>query len=99
MRPATQVVRIKPPRSNANDKAISHIGTPNGTRTNMAIGEVNGIILNQNASGPCGSLTNTPNDRMYVNSNGIVMGSINCCVSVSLSTADPTAANKALYSR
>ena len=38
----------------ATDKSICHGGTPNGIRTIITIGEVNGIMDVQNAKGPSG---------------------------------------------
>ena len=64
MRAATQVAKTKPATNIANESAICQTGTPKGIRTNMAIGEVKGIKLNQVAIVPCGSLINTPNDRI-----------------------------------
>jgi hypothetical protein len=60
------------------------------------MGEVNGIIEHHMANGPSGfSALNMPAYRakMIIK----VMGTINCCVSDSLSTADPMAANKEAY--
>ena len=81
------------------DTANCQSGTPKGTRTIMATGAVNGITDNQNASELSGLLIRNEKDKIYVNNSGKVMGNINCCVSVSLSTAEPTAANNALYNK
>ena len=99
MRDATHVVNKNPPIINAPDRNNCQSGTPNGTRTIIATGAVNGIIDSQKAKELSGLLIKNANDNIYVNSRGKVIGNINCCVSVSLSTAEPTAANKALYSR
>ena len=64
----------------------------------MTTGEVRGIMENQKATGPSGFVTTAPDIAMD-NISGILTGSINCCVSVSESTADPTAANKDAYKR
>ena len=48
MRDATQVVNMKPPIRSATERPNSHIGTPNGNLTIIAIGDVKGIMLNQN---------------------------------------------------
>ena len=76
----------------------SHRGTPEGIRINMAIGEVSGIIDNHQASGPLGSSAIGIMSTI-VNNRGMVIGIINCCESVSLSTADPTAAKREAYSK
>jgi hypothetical protein len=57
----------------------------------MATGEVNGIIDNQNPKGPSGLFINEK--LPYIPSiNGKIANKVNCCVSVSLSTAEPIAA-------
>ncbi len=96
MRAATQVVNRKPMIMEPIEAAICQAGTPNGIRIIMAIGEVNGMMDNTTASVLSGLLIITVCDSMKVNTSGRVTGSMNCCVSVSLSTAEPTAANKAL---
>ena len=88
---------IKPPMSKLTDKANSQTGTPKGRRTIITMGEVKGMMLNQNAIAPSGSsitlvVATIPKIK------GIVTGSINCWVSVSLSTAEPIAAKRAAYS-
>lgn len=50
MRDATQVVNTKPMIIKAIDMAICQSGTPNGMRTIMATGAVNGTMDNQKAS-------------------------------------------------
>ena len=62
----------------------------------ITIGDVNGIIEHQNASelsGFSSMVCRAINEKI----NGMVIGNINCCESVSESTAEPTAANKAPY--
>ncbi len=54
----------------------------------MTMGDVNGIIENQKAIAPSGFLI-TLCATIIAKISGTVMGSINCCVSVSLSTAEP----------
>jgi hypothetical protein len=57
----------------------------------MATGEVNGIIDNQNPIGPSGLFIKEK--LPYIPSiNGKIANKVNCCVSVSLSTAEPIAA-------
>jgi hypothetical protein len=80
------------------ERANCHAGTPKGKRVSMIMGEVNGIIENQNANGPSGDfipLIITIMARIR----GRVIGSVSCWVSVTLSTAEPTAANMAAYNR
>ena len=72
------------------------MGIPKGIRAIIAIGEVKGIMENQTANELCGLVIILPITTID-NISGAVTGSINCCVSVSWSTAEPTAANKALY--
>ena len=55
--PANQVVKIKPSISITEDRIKSKIGTPNGIRAIITIGEVNGIIENQKAILLVGSTT------------------------------------------
>lgn len=76
----------------------SHSGTPEGIRINMAIGEVSGIIESHQASGPLGSSAIGIMSTI-VNNKGIVIGMMNCWESVSLSTAEPTAAKREAYSK
>ncbi len=73
------------------ERKICQYGTPKGIRAIITIGEVKGIIENQKAielSGFC----MVPMATIRASIIGIVTGSINCCVSVSLSTAEPIAA-------
>ena len=80
----------------ARESTNSQLSTPKGKRTIIITGDVKGIILIQNANPPSGfSIMGcmSINERI----NGIVIGNINCCVSASASTADPIAANNALY--
>ena len=71
---------------------ISHQATsPIATRTNMTIGEVNGTWLNQTIASPPGLLI-AMEEITNANTSGSVIGTMNCCVSDSLSTAAPTAA-------
>ena len=80
------------------DKAICHIGGSNGKRATITIGEVKGMIENQNDTDELGeSITNCTAIKLKII--GIVMGKTNCCVSWSLSTAEPTAANRAAYKK
>ena len=99
MRAATQVVNKNPQTINSMESTNCHVGTPKGIRIIMAIGDVNGIMDNQMDSELSGLLIMKLCARAKVNISGRVMGIINCCVSVSLSTAEPTAANMALYNR
>src|SRR6218665_1964830 len=96
MRAATHVVNRNPPTISIIESINCHAGTPKGIRIIIAIGDVNGIMDNQKDNWLSGLFTIKFMDRMNVKTNGNVMGSMNCCVSVSLSTAEPTAANTAL---
>ena len=70
------------------------MGTPKGMRIIMMMGDVSGMMENQNAIAPCGSWI-TYWAITIDNISGTVNGSMNCCVSASLSTAEPTAAKSA----
>ena len=83
---------------NIIEMAICHIGTPNGMRAIITIGEVSGIIEHQNESELSGFCM-VPIATIRARIIGIVTGSINCWVSVSLSTADPIAAKTDAYRR
>ena len=84
-------MKIVVPKSNPMDKAICHAGTPNGILAIIATGEVKGIIESQNPSGPSGLFIKEK--LPYIpNINGNIANNVNCCVSVSLSTAEPIAA-------
>ena len=80
------------------DKTISHTGTPNGILAIITTGEVRGIIENQNAIGPSG-LSNAVTKTIMAAISGREIGSINCWVSDSLSTAEPIAAKRAAYNK
>ena len=99
MREASQVVNKNPMIINSIDKASCHAGTPKGILTIMAIGDVNGIMDNHTDMELSGLLIMKFCETIKVNINGRVIGSINCCVSVSLSTAEPTVAKMALYKK
>src|ERR1044072_2109457 len=71
-------------------------GTPKGTLIIITMGEVSGSTDNQNASPPLGSLDNAVDATKIEKLRGIVMGKMNCWVSVSLSIAAATAANREL---
>src|SRR5687767_9284269 len=97
MRPATHVVNRKPSTISAIDVASCQAGTPpNGMRIIMAMGDVNGISDSHTDSGLSGLLIMTDSAMANVKMSGNVTGIMNCWVSVSLSTAEPTAANSAL---
>ena len=96
--PANHVVKINVNIRTVIESNISQLLTPKGSLTIIIIGEVNGIILNQKASVPSG-LSIIGCIKIKDKISGIVTGSINCCVSDSASTADPTAANNELYIR
>ena len=75
----------------AIETASCQAGTPKGILAIITIGEVSGIIEHQKErelSGFCIVPMATMSARII----GIVTGSMNCWVSVSLSTADPIAA-------
>lgn len=84
-------MKIVVPKSKAIDKAICHAGTPNGILATIATGEVNGIIDIQKPTGPSGLLI-TEILPYIPNVRGRMANKVNCCVSVSLSTAEPIAA-------
>ncbi len=62
------------------------------------MGEVSGIMEHQNESELSGFCI-VPIATINASIIGMVTGSINCCVSVSLSTADPIAAKTDAYRR
>lgn len=99
MRAANQTVKMNPAARVAIDTANCQTGTPNGIRTIITIGEVKGMTESQKESGLEGLLITKEVDRIKAKMSGSVTGSINCWVSVSLSTAEPIAANKALYNK
>ena len=80
------------------DTPICQKGTPNGILAIITIGEVRGIIEHQKDSGLSGFRI-VPIATSSAKIIGIVTGSINCWVSVSLSTADPIAAKTDAYKR
>ena len=80
------------------DKIISQLSIPNGRRTIITTGDVKGIMLIQKANDPDG-LSITGSIRINDKISGIVTGKINCWVSASESTADPTAAKRELYNK
>ena len=96
MRPANHVEAINVLTNIVIESNNSQLATPKGSLTIIMTGEVKGIILIQNARTPSG-LSIIGCISIKDNIRGIVIGSINCCVSASASTADPTAANKELY--
>ena len=96
MRDATHVVSRKPATRKKADKASCHPGTPKGIRIIIAMGDVNGIIDSHTDNELSGLWITKFMEMMRVKTSGSVMGSMNCCVSVSLSTAEPTEANTAL---
>ena len=65
-----------------------------GTLAIITMGEVRGIIENQKAILPSG-LSKALIKTMMAAISGKLTGNINCCVSDSLSTAEPMAANMA----
>ncbi len=83
--------------SNPMDDNNCHKGTPPsptppGSRMSITMGEVNGNNENPTAMGPWGLLKTEKKPTYMANINGNIMGKMNCCVSVSLSTAAPMAA-------
>ena len=68
------------------------------TLTGIIIGEVKGITESQKANAPSGFLI-MPCAAINAMIKGTVTGNINCCVSVSLSTAEPIAANNDAYNK
>lgn len=78
------------------DTASSQPGGSNGKRTIIIMGEVKGNMDINVAIEPCGSEAKMEKLVAKLITSGIVTGNINCCVSASLSTAEPIAANMAL---
>ena len=99
MRPANQVNRINVATSMSMDSANSQPGGLNGSRTIIIIGEVSGNKDINVAILPCGSEPKMEKLLAKLMIKGMVTGSMNCCVSDSLSTADPMAANMELYNK
>ena len=77
---------------------ICSMGTPKGIRAIITTGDVNGIMLNQTATGPSGLMIEIL-ATISARKSGKVTGNMNCCVSDSLSTAEPIAAKRAAYKR
>lgn len=76
----------------ANDSPICQYGTPYGILNIIAIGDVNGIIESQMLRllfGAFAIVVANIIDKII----GAEIGSVNCCESVSLSQAEPVAAN------
>ena len=71
---------------------------PMAVFTMMVMGEVNGNMLKKFPIGLSG-LVMSMAETMYENTNGNVTGSMNCCVSESLSTAAPMAAKREAYNK
>ena len=84
--------------SSSMESATCHTGTPKGMRINMATGEVNGIIESHTDKLPEGCPT-IAGISSSVSISGTVIGRVNCCESVSLSTNEPAAAKNEAYSR
>lgn len=72
------------------ERPNSQIGTPNGMRIIMIIGDVKGIIDSQKAIEPAGFSITTGIATIAIII-GMVAGSINCCPSVSVSISEPIA--------
>ncbi len=96
---ANQTVPKNPKINKSIEQTSCHAGTPKGIRTIITTGEVSGIIDSQKAIGPSGLFTTAELANTNEKISGMVTGNINCCVSDSLSTAEPMAANKALYNK
>ena len=96
MRPANQVVPMKVATSRTMLRMSCHAGAlPMATRTIITTGLVNGIKLHQKTIGLPGFYTAVC-AMMMANIMGMVTGNMNCCVSDSLSTAEPIAASMEL---
>ena len=92
--PANHTTTANVAMSIPSDRAISHVGMSYGMRAIITIGDVSGIIENQNASSDVGSLmTESITNRLRMM--GMVTGVCNCCASCGLSTDEPMAANRA----
>src|SRR5690606_7070261 len=89
---ANQTVTIKVPNSKTSERICCHQGTPKGMRISITTGEVKGINENTVETVPLGSSITVKIPTYTAIINGINIGSKNCCVSVSLSTAAPMAA-------
>lgn len=89
---ANHVKRMNVNAKIANDSPICQYGTPYGILNIIAIGDVNGIIDNQILKLLFGALAIVA-ANIIDNIIGAEIGSVNCCVSVSLSHAEPVAAN------
>ena len=90
------MVNRKPRTNKVMLKAISHMGTPKGSRIIIETGDVKGIIDSQKLKSLPGSCM-IQVARIKLKIIGMVRGNMNCWVSVSESTAAPTAANNAPY--
>lgn len=77
--------------SKTMDSISSHTGTPKGILATIATGDVKGMMESQNPIGPSGLLMKLKLPYMP-SIKGITANRLNCCVSVSLSTAEPIAA-------
>ena len=95
---ANHVKMMKVMKSNATDTAICQIGTPNGILSIIPTGDVNGIIDIQSANELSGAAAMTEEHIIGITKSNEI-GVANCCVSVSLSTAAPMAANIAEYKK
>ena len=76
----------------AIETPICQYGTPYGILSIIATGDVNGIIDSQILKLLLGALAMAVEHTMAI-IRGIEIGSVNCCESVSLSQAEPVAAN------
>lgn len=92
--PAAHAMMMNVPMSSPNERSISQAGMSYGMRAIITMGDVSGIIENQNAISDVGSLM-TDNITNRLRMMGIVIGVCNCCASCGVSTAEPTAANNA----
>ena len=79
------------------DNKSSQRGTPDGMRYSIAMGEVNGMNDSQRMSSCCGDMPLAITISEAIS--GMLMGSTNCCESVSLSVAEPTPAKREAYIR
>ncbi|GIV41542.1 MAG: hypothetical protein KatS3mg034_0852 [Vicingaceae bacterium] len=70
---ASRVKKTKPTTTSTIDSNNSHIGTPNGRRIIITIGEVRGIIENQNATVPSG-FSNMEEEMTYPKIKGTETG-------------------------
>ena len=86
-----KILKTRNPSARPMERISSHAGTPEGSRTIIAMGDVSGIIESQKANAPSGFIEIFGTNTMAKIS-GMVIGIVYCCESDSLSTTEPVAA-------